>query len=247
MKTLIAANWKMHGDLGWASKLSEFRKHYPHNEKHMECLICPPAFMIPALVEQGKINNMRIGAQNCHAEVSGAFTGEISADMIAGAGADYVIVGHSERRSIFGETDAMIAAKTKAAQSASLTPIVCIGESEVERRAQKELEVATRQLTDSIPEDANSENIVVAYEPVWAIGTGLTPSLEDIDVMHNHLRDLLEKRFGEKHGSKVQILYGGSVKPGNAKDILAIGNVNGALIGGASLEMESLAAIAKAA
>jgi len=247
MKTLIAANWKMHGDLSWASKPSEFRKFYSTNDKHVECLICPPAFMIPAMVEHGKEADILIGAQNCHAESSGAYTGEMSAGMIASAGAGYVIVGHSERRAMFGETDAMIAAKAAAIQSAGIIPIVCIGESEAERRANKELDVATEQLTASIPDSADPEKIVIAYEPVWAIGTGLTPSLEDINAMHNHLRKLLEDRFGAKQGSQVQILYGGSVKPANAKDILAIGNVNGALIGGASLEMDSLASIAKSA
>ena len=151
MKTLIAANWKMHGDLSWAAKLSEFRTYYPENEKNVECLICPPAFMIAALMEQGKENDILVGAQNCHAEASGAFTGELSADMIASTGAGYVIVGHSERRAMFGETDCMISAKAQAAQSAGLVPIICIGESEAERRANKELDVATKQLSNSIP------------------------------------------------------------------------------------------------
>jgi triosephosphate isomerase len=247
MKTLIAANWKMHGDLSWDQKPAEFRTYYPKNDKHVECLICPPAFMIPALVEQGKENDIFVGAQNCHAETSGAFTGEISAEMIAGTGASHVLVGHSERRALFDETDAIVSAKAQSALAADLIPIICIGESEAERRDGKALDIATRQLTHSIPNKADGSGIVIAYEPVWAIGTGLTPTLEDIEIMHNHIRELLENRFCKKQGLRVQILYGGSVKPANAKDILAIDNVNGALIGGASLDMESFAAIAKAA
>lgn len=247
MKTLIAANWKMHGDLSWDQKPGEFRAFYPKNDKHVQCLICPPAFMIPALVEQGKTNDILVGAQNCHAEVSGAFTGEMSAKMIAGTGATYVIVGHSERRALFGETDAVVSAKAQAALDADLIPIICIGESEAERRDGEELNVATRQLTHSIPDKADGSGLVIAYEPVWAIGTGLTPTLGDIDAMHNHIRELLEERFGKRQGRRIQILYGGSVKPANAKEILAIDNVNGALIGGASLDMESFAAIANSA
>lgn len=247
MKTLIAANWKMHGKLSWRDKPAEFRTFYPKNAQHVECLICPPAFMIPALVKTGYENDMLVGAQNCHAEKSGAFTGEMSAEMVAGTGATHVIVGHSERRALFGETNALVAHKAQAAIAANLTPIICIGESEAERRAAQELDVATRQLAHSIPRKSDGARFVLAYEPVWAIGTGLTPTLNDIETMHNHIRELLEGRFGVQQGRSIQILYGGSVKPGNAKDILAIENVNGALIGGASLEMESLAAIAKSA
>lgn len=247
MKTLIAANWKMHGDLSWADKPAEFRGIYPKDKSGVECLICPPSFLLPALVKQGEENEILVGAQNCHAETSGAFTGEISAPMIAGLGATHVIVGHSERRSLFGETDDDVSAKAEAALNANIIPIICIGESEAERRAEKELDVATMQLANSIPDCAKGANFVVAYEPVWAIGTGLTPTLADIRVMHNHIRGLLTDRFGQKHGANIQILYGGSVKPGNAEEILAIDNVNGALIGGASLDMESFAAIAMAA
>lgn len=247
MKTLIAANWKMHGDLSWSQKPAEFRAFYPRNDKHVEFLICPPAFMIPALVKQGKMNDILIGAQNCHAETSGAFTGEMSAEMIASTGATHVIIGHSERRALFGETDAMVATKAQAAENAGTIPIICIGESEAERREGKELDIVAHQLAHSISAPSGGAKIVIAYEPVWAIGTGLTPTLEDINTMHNHVRAFLEERFGKKNGQLIQILYGGSVKPENAKEILAIKNVNGALIGGASLKMESLAAIAKAA
>ena len=247
MKTLIAANWKMNGDFSWVEKPTEFRNFYPKDNKHVDCLICPPAYLIPAMVEQGKKCNISIGAQNCHDEKSGAFTGEMSADMVADSGAKYVLVGHSERRSIFGESDAFVSAKAQAAAEASLIPIICIGESEAERRAGKEIEVATNQLKSSIPEQADAGNLVIAYEPVWAIGTGLTPTLGDIEIIHDHIRGFLKNRFGEKSGAKIQILYGGSVKPTNAKEILAIENVNGALIGGASLDMKSFAEIARAA
>ena len=247
MKTLIAANWKMHGDLSWVAKPGEFRTFYPKDKKHVECLICPPAYMISAMVEQGDKHNVSIGAQNCHFEKTGAFTGEMSADMVADTGAGYVILGHSERRAIFGETDEIVAAKAQAVTDANLIPIVCIGESEDERRAGREIEIATSQLKASIPDQSDGENLVIAYEPVWAIGTGLTPTLEDIEAMHDHIRDLMQSRFGQKTGSNIQILYGGSVKPTNAKDILAIKNVNGALIGGAGLDMQSLAEIAQSA
>lgn len=247
MKTLIAANWKMHGDMSWDEKPQEFRTFYAKNRKNVECLICPPTFLLPSLIKKSAKLDVLVGAQNCHPEVSGAFTGEISAHMIAALGASHIIVGHSERRAMFGETNEVVAAKAKAALEAELKPIICIGESESERRAGKELEVATDQLAMSIPNEALDVDFVIAYEPVWAIGTGLTPTIEDIKAMHNHIRSLLEVRFGRQQGENIQILYGGSVKPTNAEDILAIENVNGALIGGASLDMESFAQIADCA
>jgi triosephosphate isomerase len=246
MKTLIAANWKMHGDLSWSAKPKEFRSYFPKSNKRVECLICPPSYMIAALAKSAKSQSVLVGAQNCHFEASGAFTGEISADMAADAGAAYVIVGHSERRAIFKESDKVVAQKAGAVLRAGLAPIVCIGESESQRRAGRELSVATRQLRLSLPKSADGQDMVIAYEPVWAIGSGLTPTLEDIETMHNHIRKLLARRFGADIANQIRILYGGSVKPNNAKDILAIENVNGALIGGASLDMKSFAKIAAA-
>jgi triosephosphate isomerase len=247
MKTLIAANWKMHGDLSWVEKPAEFRRHFSRRHTSVECLILPPFHLIPKMAEACTGLDVFVGAQNCHAQDSGAFTGEISAGMLSDAGAAFVIVGHSERRALFGETDSDIAAKTMAVMAAGLKPIVCIGESEAERVEGRALEIITSQMKGSIPEDIDGGSITIAYEPVWAIGTGLTPTLDDIDEMHRHIRDLLSARFGHKTADTIRILYGGSVKPANAKEILAVKDVNGALIGGAGLEMESLAAIADAA
>ncbi len=245
MNTLIAANWKMHGDLSWRSKPAEFRTHYERNAQGVEILLCPPHYMIPSLGQACAGLNISVGAQTCHFKASGAFTGEMSAEMLSDAGAKYVIVGHSERRALFGETDVMIALKAQAVSGAGLIPIICVGENRQQRETGDADEVVGVQLAGSIPSGADGENLVIAYEPVWAIGTGLVPSLEDIAAMHDHIRGILSTRFGEQAAQSIQILYGGSVKPSNAKDILALGDVNGALIGGAGLDMESLAGIAK--
>ena len=186
---------------------------------------------------------MQIGAQDCHQKPSGAFTGDISAEMIADAGASAVIVGHSERRTLHGETDAQVRAKAEAAWRAGLIAIVCIGETEAERKAGKTLDVLGTQLDGSLPDGATGARLVVAYEPVWAIGTGLTPSADDVRDAHAFIRSRLERRFGQE-GASVRILYGGSVKPSNAKELLLIPNVNGALVGGASLKAEDFLGIA---
>jgi triosephosphate isomerase len=246
MKTLIAANWKMHGNLSWVQKPAEFRTLFPAKDSDIDVLLCPPAHMLAAMARASEGLGISIGAQNCHDQGSGAYTGELSAEMIAETGASYVILGHSERRAIFGDTDDWVAAKTSAAQKAGLRPIVCVGESRTEREAGQAEEVVGTQLAGSIPADADGANLVVAYEPVWAIGTGLTPTIEDIATIHDHIRGCLTSRFGTKTADKIQILYGGSVKPDNAKEILALKDVSGALIGGAGLEMQSLAAIAAA-
>ncbi len=246
MKTLIAANWKMHGNLDWVQKPAEFRALFPQNHDTIDILLCPPAHMLAPMTRAAAACNIAIGAQNCHDQVSGAFTGEMSAEMVAETGARYVILGHSERRALFGDTDAWIAAKTRAAQMAGLIPIICVGESQAQRAAGQAEEVVAEQLAKSIPTDADGDNLVIAYEPVWAIGTGLTPTIEDIAIIHDHIRGCLTTRFGAKTADKIQILYGGSVKPENAKAILALKDVAGALIGGAGLEMKSLAAIAAA-
>ena len=238
MRPLIAANWKMHGELSWTEKPSAFDAILPPAKRRgIDVLICPPALYIAAMA--ASTDTIEIGAQNCHHADTGAHTGEISAQMIKDAGASYVIVGHSERREA-GETDAQVQAKASAAGRRGLTPIICVGESLAQREAGKAEDVVSTQLAESLPAiDLGAEtDIVIAYEPIWAIGTGKVPTLEDIDAMHNHIRDIV--------GNGVRILYGGSVKPANAKDILAVKNVNGALIGGASLDMQSLAEIAKA-
>ncbi|MEE9272294.1 MAG: triose-phosphate isomerase [Robiginitomaculum sp.] len=244
MKTLIAANWKMHSKLSWCDKPAEFHQLFSGNSM-VESLICPSAFLIPLMKTKG--TNVYIGAQDCHEQEQGAFTGEMSAAMLKEAGASFVILGHSERRSIYGESDSLVAAKANAALSAGLIPIICVGESKKQRETSEAEEVVGAQLLASIPKSAKGTDLVIAYEPVWAIGTGYVPSLEDIAMMHDHIRGILETRFGQSTAKKIQIIYGGSVKPDNAKHILALADVNGVLIGGAGLEMASLAAIANSA
>ena len=237
MRPLIAGNWKMHGDMDWIDKPSEFNGLMPAAEReHLDVLICPPSVFIASMAASCFEANIHLGAQNCHDAESGAHTGEVSAAMVKSAGAGFVIVGHSERRAS-GETDADVAAKARAASKQGLTPIICVGESLDIRKAGKAEDVVSAQINASVPDGLT--DYVLAYEPIWAIGTGMTATAEDIKAMHAVIREIV--------GPKVRILYGGSVKPANAKEILGTENVNGALIGGASLEMESLAAIARAA
>lgn len=236
----------MHGNLSWVQKPAEFRVLFPTKNGNIDILLCPPAHMLEAMARASEGLDVSIGAQNCHDQGSGAYTGELSAAMIAETGAKYVILGHSERRAIFGDNDDWVAAKASAAQKVGLRPIICVGESRAERTAGHAEEVVGSQLAGSIPADADGANLVIAYEPVWAIGTGLTPTIEDIATIHDHIRGCLTTRFGAKTADKIQILYGGSVKPENAKEILSLKDVAGALIGGAGLEMQSLAAIAAA-
>jgi triosephosphate isomerase (TIM) len=188
---------------------------------------------------------IQIGAQDCHPGASGAHTGDISAEMLADAGATAVIVGHSERRADHGETDALVRQKAEAAWRAALIAIVCVGETQGQRDAGQALEVVGRQLAGSLPEGTTAANLVVAYEPVWAIGTGRTPTPQDVQDVHGFIRDELSERFKEE-GNKIRILYGGSVKPSNAAELMAVPNVNGALIGGASLKATDFLAIAAA-
>lgn len=234
----------MHGNLSWVQKSAEFRALFPAKSKNISILLCPPAHMLEAMARASEGLDISVGAQNCHDQATGTYTGELSAAMVAETGATYVILGHSERRASFGDTDSWVATKTSAVQKAGLKPIVCVGESRTEREAGHAEEVVGSQLAGSIPADADGRNLVIAYEPVWAIGTGLTPTIEDIATIHDHIRGCLTTRFGAKVADKIQILYGGSVKPENAKEILALKDVAGALIGGAGLDMKSLAAIA---
>lgn len=235
LRTLIAANWKMHGDQSWVFKPADFNALFPSaNREHLDVLICPPAILLSSMLDPEQ-TQVAIGGQDCHANEKGAHTGNISAEMLKDAGASYVIVGHSERRAE-GDTDADVKAKAKAAARAGLVPIICVGETEAERDAGKAEKVVAAQIKGSIPK---IKDYVIAYEPVWAIGTGKTATPDDVDEMHNALRKLV--------GTKTRLLYGGSVKPANAEELLALKNVNGALIGGAGLEMESLAEIARLA
>ncbi|MBY8975785.1 triose-phosphate isomerase [Rhodobacteraceae bacterium NNCM2] len=244
-RMLAAGNWKMNG-LG--ASISELGGLIAGNQDaKAEILICPPATLIAAMAELSRGHNITIGAQDCHTAPSGAHTGDISAEMVADAGGAYVIVGHSERRADHGESDAVVRAKTEAAWRAGLKAIVCCGETEAERDAGKALSVVAGQLDGSIPDGATAENLVVAYEPVWAIGTGRTPSLDDIAEVHDAIRAQMVTRFGDEIGNDVRLLYGGSVKPGNAAEIFAIENVDGGLVGGASLKASDFTAIIAAA
>lgn len=237
LKPLIAANWKMHGDMSWCDKPQDFNDLYHASERqHLDILICPPAVLLFPMMEKLGGADIWLGAQTCHGAESGAHTGEMSADMLASAGADFVILGHSERRAA-GETDEDVRKRVERAVAADLTPIICVGESLEQRQAGQAEGIVGKQLEGSLPEGLT--DYVIAYEPVWAIGTGMTATPNDIKEMHAFIR--------AKIGADTRILYGGSVKPANAKEILATENVNGALIGGAGLEMESLAAIAKLA
>ncbi len=242
--TLIAGNWKMNG---LAAEISEIQSIVSGlaNYSGADAMICPPALLLPAAVKAAAGSALAIGAQDCHAEVSGAHTGDISAQMIADAGAVAVIVGHSERRSDHGEQDADVLAKAMAAHQAGLNAIICVGETDRQRDAGDALKVVGSQLDGSVP-GGNPDNIVIAYEPVWAIGTGRTASEDDIAAMHDHIRNWLASHFGDA-GQRVRILYGGSVKPANAAEILSVPNVNGALVGGASLKADDFLAIVAAA
>lgn len=248
MKQLIAANWKMHGETHWAQKASQLAQILTSGtQKRADLLICPPAFLIPAMAEAAKDTPIMIGAQNCHDQTGGAYTGEMSAAMCGDAGASYVILGHSERREYNAESSAHVQAKARAAHQAGLVSIICIGEKLSQREEGKAEEVTASQLHASLPESATAINTVIAYEPIWAIGTGKVPSEPDIAAIHAHLRKELAERLGEKTAKGIALLYGGSVKPANAAQILALPNVDGALVGGASLEMDSFIEIANAA
>lgn len=198
-------------------------------------VVCPPATLLAAVAAQGASSGIIAGGQDCHQEPHGAHTGDISAAMLADAGAQYVIVGHSERRTDHGESSEKVRAKAEAAIGSGLKPIICIGETEAQRDAGEAESVVSEQLATSIPDAAEHHEVTVAYEPVWAIGTGRTPTLEEIGQMHDAIRARLVDRFGLSKGESIRILYGGSLKPQNAREILGVSNVNGGLVGGASL------------
>ena len=210
-----------------------------------EVLLCPPATLIARMAEVAKGSALKVGGQDCHAGASGAHTGDISAGMLADAGASHVILGHSERRADHGETDNAVCAKAEATRAAGLVALICVGETEAERDAGRELDVIGAQLAGSVPDTANGADTVIAYEPVWAIGSGRTPTEEQIAAVHRFLRAALEARFGES-GLSFRLLYGGSVKPANAARIFAIPDVDGALVGGASLKATDFGAIISA-
>ena len=239
MRQLIVGNWKMNGLREHLVRLTEIERDLPEN---VDAAICVPATLLHAAASER--STLSIGAQDCHSEQSGAHTGDIAATMISDAGARYVIVGHSERRTNHGETSEGVAAKARAAHDAELISIICIGETEAERDSGETLDVLTRQLRASVPDCATAQNTVVAYEPVWAIGTGRSASPTDVRDAHAHIREVLADAMDG--GSDVRLLYGGSVKPDNAAELLALDAVDGALVGGASLKAPDFLAICRA-
>lgn len=240
---LAAGNWKMNGSRQSLEVLRQLSS--AHQGATCGIAICPPAHLLMASVGATADSPVAIGAQNCHAKESGAHTGDISAKMIAETGAEYVITGHSERRESYGETDADVCDKSQAVQDAGLIAIVCIGESLEQRNAGDALPVIRAQLENSVPGSSTAKNLVVAYEPIWAIGTGVIPTMEQIAEVHATLRKDLVSRFGAA-GEEISLLYGGSVKPGNAAEIFGLPNVDGALVGGASLKVEDFSPIISA-
>ena len=245
MRKLAAGNWKMNGlKADGCALVTDLAARATRETLTCELLVCPPATLLHPVAGLLKGSAIALGAQNCHAQAKGAHTGEIAAPMLADAGCTYVILGHSERRADQGESDAQIRAKVVAARQAGLTAIVCIGETLQERDAGKTLEVVGRQLQGSVPEALGPAELVIAYEPVWAIGTGRTPTTAQVAEVHGHIRKLLSERA--RDSVNVRILYGGSVKAGNAAELMSVPNVDGALVGGASLIAEDFWQIAKA-
>ena len=243
IRPLIAGNWKMNGLKASTAEFDSMLAGAGAFAGKADLLVCPPATLLAAFAEKARGKGVAVGAQDCHPDASGAHTGDLSAEMLADAGASAIIVGHSERRADHGESDALVRQKAEAAWRSGVTAIVCIGETRAQRDAGKTLDICGGQLKGSLPEGATSANLVVAYEPVWAIGTGLTPTTADVEQVHRFIRGVLIDRFrGE--GAKIRILYGGSVKPSNAKELMAVANVNGALVGGASLKAADFLAIA---
>lgn len=246
IRPLVAGNWKMNGTSASLDELLAIGRGFTGElEAEAEALICVPATLLSRAHEVLSRTPVKTGGQDCHAKESGAHTGDISAEMVKDTGASFVIVGHSERRTDHGETDAIVLAKAEAAWRAGLVAIICIGETRTEREAGATLDVLSRQLAGSVPKAANHETVVIAYEPVWAIGTGLTPTTADVAEAHAHIRKELGSLIGAE-AARMRILYGGSVKPSNARELLSVANVNGALVGGASLKAADFLGIADA-
>ena len=246
IRPLVAGNWKMNGTGASLQELRAIGHGFMSGlDAETDALICPPATLLTRAVEVLKTTPVKAGGQDCHARESGAHTGDISAEMLKDAGASHVIVGHSERRTDHGETDAIVRAKAEAAWRAGIVAIICIGETKTERELGATLDILSRQIAGSVPATATGHNTVIAYEPVWAIGTGLTPTTADVAEAHAHIRaELKELLSAESAG--IRILYGGSVKPANAVELLAVDNVDGALVGGASLKSADFLGIAEA-
>jgi triosephosphate isomerase (TIM) len=243
IRPLIAGNWKMNGLKSSMAEFDAMLAGAGAVAGKADLLVCPPATLIAGFADKARGSKLKVGAQDCHPKASGAHTGDISAEMLADAGASAIIVGHSERRADHGESDVLIRQKAEAAWRAGLIAIVCIGETRAQRDAGQTLDICGGQLKGSLPDAATAANLVVAYEPVWAIGTGLTPTAEDVEQVHRFIRGGLTDRFNGE-GGRIRILYGGSVKPSNAAELMGVANVNGALVGGASLKAADFLAIA---
>ncbi|WP_137700251.1 triose-phosphate isomerase [Marimonas lutisalis] len=243
-RKLAAGNWKMNGLTASLSELTALASAHP--DPAADLLICPPATLIAAAAQVCAGSPLAIGGQDCHAERSGAHTGDISAEMLADSGASAVILGHSERREDHEESSEDVRAKARAAHAAGLTAVICMGESLAQREAANTLNVIGGQLSLSVPDKSTAENLVIAYEPIWAIGTGKVPTTAQIGEVHDFIRTHLESRFGSDVGRGVRLLYGGSVKPDNAAEIFSVPNVDGALVGGASLKATDFSPIIKA-
>jgi len=246
-RKLVAGNWKMNGSkaqgLALVEALAAHCREAESTAAAFDLLVCPPFVLLPVIEERARRAKIAIGGQDCHPKEAGAHTGDISATMLADVGCSYVIVGHSERRQDHREDDALVQAKASAALAAGLKPIVCVGETQAERDAGQALSVIEKQVRNSLPAGAGSR-VVIAYEPVWAIGTGLTATPQDVADVHAAIRAMLQSEAGEEAAAQTRILYGGSVKPSNAAELLALQDVDGALVGGASLKAEDFWAIA---
>ena len=246
IRPLVAGNWKMNGTRTMAAALvGDIGARYRQATQKVDLLLCPPYPYLAAVGGLLSGTGIGLGAQDCHTAATGAHTGDVSAAMLADLGCRHVILGHSERRADHGESSSLVATKAKAALAAGLTAIICVGETEAQRNAGEEKKIVENQIIESVPAGTSAENLVIAYEPVWAIGTGKTPTAQDVEIMHRHIRALLAARV--PGGAGVRILYGGSVKPSNAAELMAVPEVNGALVGGASLKAEDFWAIAEGA
>jgi len=245
-RPLVAGNWKMNGLSAALAEIDAIAAGFdPGLRERIDLLICPPATLLAAAAARLQGTDIALGGQDCHPQASGAHTGDLSAAMLSDAGARYVIVGHSERRADHRESDGLVLAKARAALAAGLTPIVCVGETRGEREAGNAERVVAAQIAGSVPSEAPAERLVLAYEPVWAIGTGLTPTPQDVARMHGFARQRIEALSAGK-GAATRILYGGSVKPENARELLSVSDVDGALVGGASLKAKDFLSIAAA-
>jgi triosephosphate isomerase len=243
---LIAGNWKMNASQEMASGLIEGIKAGPP-PSNIEMLVCPPFPYLGLAVASASGSTVQVGAQTCHTNVSGAHTGDVSAVMLKDMGCSHVIVGHSERRTDHGETDEHVMAQASAAIDAGLVAIICVGETEAERDAGSTLDVVASQIAGSTPTSSTADNTVIAYEPVWAIGTGRTPTADEVQDVHAAIRSNIAAKLGQEAADGMRILYGGSMKPSNAEELLALADVDGGLIGGASLKAEDFLGIANAA